>query len=201
MPGAKRAFDAVMAGLMLFLLSPFMLAIAVMVRSDGGPAIFSHFRVGKGGRLFGCFKFRTMKVDAEEQLARLLKEDACAAEEWDRCRKLKNDPRITRVGAWLRKTSLDELPQLINVMRGDMSLVGPRPVTAGELEAYGVMADRYLSVRPGMTGPWQIGGRSDTTMSERIRLDADYAADPSMKKDLQVLAKTPVAVISTKGAR
>lgn len=202
MPGAKRAFDLVFAGLLLFSLWPVMLVLGVLVRRDGGPAIYSHARMGKNGREFGCLKFRSMHVDSKRRLEELLSQDPDARQQWESVRKIKDDPRITPVGRLLRATSLDELPQLINVIKGDMSLVGPRPVTQEELSQRTAPAQQaYLAVRPGMTGPWQVGGRSDTSADERARLDQGYANDPSMQRDIAVLAKTPVAVISRKGAR
>jgi lipopolysaccharide/colanic/teichoic acid biosynthesis glycosyltransferase len=175
--------------------------LVLLVRMDGGPAFYAHERVGRGGRLFGCLKFRSMVVDSERRLAELLARDPAARAEWEATRKLKRDPRVTWVGRFLRASSLDELPQLINVLRGDMSLVGPRPVICAELAAhYGAAAQHYLSVRPGLTGPWQISGRSDTTYAQRVALDVGYATRADLWTDVKILLRTPAAVILRRGA-
>jgi Undecaprenyl-phosphate galactose phosphotransferase WbaP len=200
-PIAKRALDVIGAGLGLVLLAPFFLVVALLVRADGGPAFFAHQRVGRGGKLFGCLKFRSMVVDSQTRLEALLASDAAARAEWEATRKLKNDPRITRIGRLLRSTSLDELPQLINVLRGDMSLVGPRPVLEAELDRYyGASAAHYMAVRPGITGLWQVSGRSETTYESRVALDVAYVSRPSLLADLSILLRTPVAVLSRRGA-
>lgn len=197
---AKRAFDIIIATTVLLAATVPMLVIALLVRIDGGPAIFGHARVGKGGRMFDCLKFRSMRVDAQEQLDALLAADPVARQEWDSTRKLKNDPRITCVGSIIRKTGLDELPQLVNVIRGDMSLVGPRPVTVSEMEQYGEVGERYKRVRPGITGLWQVSGRNDTTYAQRVSLDAWYVANWSPWHDLVILLKTVPAVLFRRGA-
>jgi lipopolysaccharide/colanic/teichoic acid biosynthesis glycosyltransferase len=200
-PAAKRALDIAASAALLALLAIPMLVLALLVRADGGPAMFSHARVGRGGALFGCLKFRSMVPDAEARLAALLATDEAAREEWAATRKLRNDPRVTRVGRFLRATSLDELPQLINVLRGDMSLVGPRPVQAAELATYyGAAAEHYQSVRPGITGPWQISGRNETSYDRRVALDVAYATQPSLIEDLRILLRTPAAVLLRRGA-
>lgn len=200
-PVAKRAMDVAVAGLALALLALPMLVLVLLVRADGGPAFFAHKRVGKGGKLFGCLKFRSMVPDAEQKLNKVLESDPAAREEWATSRKLKNDPRVTRTGKFLRATSLDELPQLINVLKGEMSLVGPRPVTQAELTAnYGAAAEHYQLVRPGITGPWQVSGRSETTYDRRVALDVAYATQPSLLTDLRVLLATPAAVLLRRGA-
>lgn len=200
-PAAKRAMDIAGAGVLLLLLGLPMLLLAVLVRADGGPALFAHTRVGKGGRRFGCLKFRSMVTDAEARLSDLLARDAGARAEWEASRKLRHDPRVTRIGRFLRSTSLDELPQLINVLKGEMSLVGPRPVTAAELAAhYGAAAEHYQLVRPGITGPWQVGGRSETSYDHRVALDVAYATRPSLIEDIKLLLRTPVAVLARRGA-
>lgn len=200
-PAAKRAIDIVGAAVLLVLLAVPMLIIAALVRADGGPALYSHTRVGRGGRPFGCLKFRSMVVDSEARLAALLAADEAARAEWAATRKLRNDPRVTRIGRFLRATSLDELPQLINVLKGEMSLVGPRPVQAAELVTYyGAAAEHYQSVRPGITGPWQISGRSETSYDRRVALDVAYATRPSLLEDLRILALTPLAVLGRRGA-
>lgn len=200
-PSAKRTFDIVGAGILLVVVAPFFLLVMAAVRMDGGPAFFSHTRVGRNGVSFGCLKFRTMVPDAAARLDAILKQDSVARHEWENTRKLRNDPRITRLGRILRATSLDELPQLINVLRGQMSIVGPRPVVQQELVYfYGDAASIYSSVRPGITGPWQVSGRCDTGYQERVRLDAEYATNPSLRRDLVILMRTPAAVLRGRGA-
>ena len=200
-PIAKRALDIIGAGLGLVVLSPFFLIVALMVRADGGPAFYAHQRVGRGGKLFGCLKFRSMVIDSQARLEALLASNPAARAEWEATRKLKNDPRITRIGRFLRSTSLDELPQLINVLRGEMSLVGPRPVQEAEIDRYyGASAAHYMAVRPGITGLWQVSGRSETSYESRVALDVAYVSRPSMLADLSILLRTPVAVLSRRGA-
>jgi lipopolysaccharide/colanic/teichoic acid biosynthesis glycosyltransferase len=198
---AKRGMDVIIAGTALLLLALPMLLLALLVRLDGGPAMFAHQRVGRGGQRFGCLKFRSMVTDAEDRLNALLAADPAARAEWEASRKLRHDPRVTRIGAFLRATSLDELPQLLNVLRGDMSLVGPRPVTASELATnYGAAAEHYQAVRPGITGPWQVSGRSDTSYDRRVALDVAYATQPSLAEDIRLLLRTPAAVLLRRGA-
>ncbi len=200
-PAAKRAMDIAGAGLLLLLALPAFLAIAALVRMDGGPAFYAHPRVGRGGRSFGCLKFRSMVIDADRRLAALLERNPAARREWETTRKLRDDPRVTWVGRFLRATSLDELPQLINVLKGEMSLVGPRPVQAAELAAYyGAATQHYLAVRPGLTGPWQVSGRSDTSYAQRVALDVGYVTQPSLLRDIRILLRTPVAVLARRGA-
>ncbi|WP_270935920.1 sugar transferase [Falsiroseomonas oryzae] len=198
---AKRSIDILGAGALLLAALPVFLVIAALVRMDGGKVFYAHERVGRGGRLFGCLKFRSMVADADRRLAALLDRDPAARAEWESTRKLKNDPRVTWVGRFLRATSLDELPQLINVLKGEMSLVGPRPVQAAELAAfYGPAAQHYLSVRPGITGPWQVSGRNDTSYAQRVALDVAYVTQPSLIKDIAILLRTPIAVLARRGA-
>ena len=201
LPLAKRMMDIAIAGAALLVAAPFFLIVSLLVRADGGPAFYAHPRVGRFGRIFGCLKFRSMVVARQARLAALLAADPAARAEWETTRKLKNDPRITRIGRFLRATSLDELPQLINVLKGEMSIVGPRPVTTTELDRYyGAAAAHYLSVRPGITGLWQVSGRSETTYDQRVALDVAYVSQPSVLADLRILLKTPVAVLSRRGA-
>ncbi|MBX9701515.1 MAG: sugar transferase [Acetobacteraceae bacterium] len=200
-PALKRAMDVLGAALVLLACAPAFLLIALLVRRDGGPVFYAHPRVGRGGRLFGCLKFRSMVVDSDRRLAALLASDPAARAEWDATRKLKRDPRVTGIGRVLRATSLDELPQLLNVLRGEMSLVGPRPVTQAELEQhYGAAAAHYASVRPGITGPWQISGRNDVSYASRVALDVGYATAPSLWTDIRILLRTPIAVLARRGA-
>ena len=200
-PALKRALDMLGAGALLLLLAPLFLLLAWRVRADGGPAFFAHQRVGRDGESFGCLKFRSMVVDSQARLDALLASDAEARAEWEATRKLKNDPRVTRIGRFLRATSLDELPQLLNVLRGEMSLVGPRPVIQSELDSYyGAAAMHYMSVRPGITGLWQVSGRSDTSYAQRVALDMAYVEAGSLWQDIKILLRTPVAVLSRRGA-
>jgi exopolysaccharide biosynthesis polyprenyl glycosylphosphotransferase len=193
----KSAFDRALAISALTLLLPFLVAIALAIRlGDGGPAFFRQIRVGKDGRPFTLYKFRTMVVDAELRLAELI-----ALNDSDGVLfKMRKDPRITPVGSWLRRHSLDELPQLINVLRGDMSLVGPRPALPQEAESYGNHVRRRLAVKPGITGLWQVNGRSDLSWDEAVRLDVRYVENWSFVLDLQILWKTWAAVTNGKGA-
>ena len=200
-PALKRAMDVAGALALLVLLAPLLAVIALLVRADGGPALFAHRRVGRGGADFACLKFRSMVVDSQARLEALLASDPAARAEWEATRKLRRDPRVTRVGRFLRATSLDELPQLINVLRGEMSLVGPRPVIRAELESlYGAAAAHYISVRPGITGLWQVSGRSDTSYAQRVALDVAYVVRPSLWTDVKILLRTPLVVLARKGA-
>jgi exopolysaccharide production protein ExoY len=188
--------------MLLLLLSPLMLLVAWLTwRRDGVPVFFAHYRVGRDGRLFRCLKFRTMFREAEQMLANLLHDDPVALAEWSKDQKLRNDPRITPVGHFLRRTSLDELPQLFNVLRGEMSLVGPRPITVAELTRYGRVRWHYLSVRPGMTGLWQVSGRNNTSYDERVALDRRYVEQRSLWLDVCILVKTVGVVVARDGAR
>ncbi|MFH5255376.1 sugar transferase [Burkholderia semiarida] len=197
---AKRVFDLIAATALVVLLSPVLAVIAIAVRLDGGPCLYAHVRIGLRGRPFRCLKFRTMRPDAERHLKRLLETDPQARAEWAREFKLKRDTRITTAGRILRRTSLDELPQLINVIRGDMSLVGPRPVVSAELSRYGSDIAYYLAVRPGMTGLWQISGRNDIGYASRVALDVRYVRTWSMGGDLHILFKTVGVVVRGTGA-
>jgi exopolysaccharide production protein ExoY len=196
----RRWADRLIALLLLVAFSPLMLACAALVRKDGGPATFAHYRVGGGGRLFRCFKFRTMGPDAERALRELLESDAALREEWRRYFKLTNDPRVTPIGRWLRCSSLDELPQLINVLRGEMALVGPRPIPLTELRLYGPARWQYLSVLPGMTGLWQVSGRNRISYERRVQLDEEYVRNRSIWLDCWILAKTVLVVLTRDGA-
>jgi exopolysaccharide biosynthesis polyprenyl glycosylphosphotransferase len=194
---SKRLFDVVTASLLLLVFAPALLTCVVAVKAaDRGPVLFRQRRIGRNGAEFSCLKFRTMCVDAEERLAQLHAEHGYAGGLF----KMKDDPRVTRPGRWLRRFSLDELPQLINVLRGDMSLVGPRPPLPLEVEQYPDNASRRLHVRPGMTGLWQVSGRSDLTFDEALRLDLYYVDNWSMVQDLGILIKTLRAVVSSRGA-
>ncbi|MFW7270114.1 sugar transferase [Gluconacetobacter sp. Hr-1-5] len=196
----KRVMDVMIAATMLFFALPVMLAIVVLVRRDGGAALFGHNRIGENGRIFRCLKFRSMVANADEVLKDLLERDDAAREEWVSTQKLRHDPRITRLGRFLRATSLDELPQLLNVLRGDMSLVGPRPIVQAEVERYGDNITYYYATRPGLTGLWQVSGRSNTSYARRVALDSAYVRHWTFWKDVLILLKTIPAVLRHDGA-
>ncbi|WP_177331784.1 undecaprenyl-phosphate galactose phosphotransferase WbaP [Klebsiella michiganensis] len=196
----KRMFDIMGSLVIITLLSPALIYICCKVKKDGGPAIFGHERIGKGGKSFKCLKFRSMVINSKEVLQELLENDPVAREEWDATFKLKNDPRITKIGSILRRTSLDELPQLFNVLKGEMSLVGPRPIITAELERYNEEVDYYLLSKPGMTGLWQVSGRSDVDYETRVYLDAWYVKNWSMWNDIAILFKTISVVLKKDGA-
>ncbi len=196
----KRTFDVSVAAVLLVLLSPLFFALIIAAARDGGSAFFSHRRVGRSGIEFDCYKFRSMVRDAESLLEDLLARDPEARAEWDHSRKLKNDPRVSKVGNLLRKTSLDELPQLWNVLRGEMSLVGPRPVVKDELKRYGDDVIYYLMTRPGITGLWQVSGRNDVGYDTRVYLDSWYVKNWSLWTDIAILFKTIEVVFGKRGA-
>lgn len=194
----KRVADIIIALTALILLAPLMAMVAAMIYlTQGGPVIFAHERIGFGGRKFRCFKFRSMVTDAKERLAAYLAANPEAARTWAETQKLRHDPRVTWFGHILRKSSLDELPQLFNVLRGEMSCVGPRPVVADELLRYGEHAREYTKVRPGVTGLWQVSGRSNTTYAHRVKLDRVYVRRWSLAADLVILLRTIPAVLKT----
>jgi exopolysaccharide production protein ExoY len=198
---AKRAFDVTTAMIAIVVFSPLLLMIMALVKfSDGGSIFYGHKRVGHNGRYFKCLKFRTMVVNGDEVLRRYLQNDPEAAKEWRATRKLKHDPRVTTVGTVLRKLSLDELPQLINILRGDMSIVGPRPVVDEELTLYDSFAVYYLQTRPGLTGLWQISGRNDVSYESRIAFDTHYVQNWSLLRDLSIIVKTIPAVCMSRGS-
>ena len=198
---AIRAIDIVGSLALLVLVAPLMLAVAIIIRSQSsGPILFRQRRIGLRGRSFLCLKFRTMLPDAQDRLRVLLATDPVALAEWQRDHKLRNDPRITRFGSFLRKSSIDELPQLFNVLRGEMSLVGPRPVTAEETARYRSRYWTYCTVRPGITGLWQISGRNDVSYRRRIAMDAVYARQLSLRLYLKVLFNTAPALLASRGA-
>lgn len=198
----KRLFDIAFSSIILFVLLPvFLLIILLICCSSKGRPVYSHTRITRGGKPFRCYKFRTMHPDADERLQDLLKSNAEMQNEWENARKLKNDPRVTPIGQFLRKTSLDELPQFWNVLKGDLSVVGPRPIVKDEVEKYyGVKAQKILSIRPGLTGIWQTSGRSDTCYKKRVLMDEHYVDNRSLLLDIKLVAKTIPSMISTKGA-
>lgn len=196
----KRAFDVVLASLSLLAFAPLILGLALVVfASDRSNPFFSHTRVGKDGRRFGCLKLRSMVVGAEAKLAALLKSDPVAAAEWAETQKLENDPRVTGFGRFLRRSSLDELPQLLNVLKGEMSLVGPRPVTEDEIKRYGASAVSYMRVRPGLTGMWQTMGRNDLSYADRVQLDVDYERSLGFLLDIKIIVMTAFAILRATG--
>jgi exopolysaccharide production protein ExoY len=196
-----RAFDILIAGAALAVATPLLAVIALLIwLEDGGPAFFSQKRIGRGGRRFACLKLRTMCVDAETRLANLLASSEDARSEWSADHKLRNDPRITPLGRFLRKTSLDELPQLFNVLRGEMSVVGPRPIVDAEISRYGRRFTAYCAVRPGITGLWQVSGRNDVSYRRRVALDATYSARKSLALDLRIVMATVPAVLLRRGS-
>jgi undecaprenyl-phosphate galactose phosphotransferase len=197
----KTCLDLSLSIIMLALLGLPMLLIAALIRRDGGPALFRHERVGVDGRRFQCLKFRTMVVNADQVLHDVLANDPRAAAEWREQRKLSHDPRITPLGRLLRMTSLDELPQLLNVLRLEMSLVGPRPIVHQEVPKYGERIADYVQTRPGLTGLWQVSGRSDTSYDHRVELDSWYVRNWTAWHDIAILFKTVPAVLARKGAR
>jgi exopolysaccharide production protein ExoY len=197
----KRGVDLVLAALALVVLSPVMIVLVLCIKlQDGGPIVFHQERIGHRGRSFRCLKFRSMVPDADRVLRELLERDESARAEWLATHKLKDDPRCTRFGRFMRRTSLDELPQLFNVLRGDMSLVGPRPIVSAETRFYGPVLSFYKSARPGLTGLWQVSGRSDTSYAERVELDVHYVRSWSLLGDLAIIARTVVVVFRSDGS-
>ena len=196
----KRLFDITASALGLIVLTPVLMAVAAIIfLYDRGKPIFVHRRLGQGGESFGCLKLRSMAMNAEERLKSLLESSPEMRQEWNESQKLTNDPRVTRIGNFLRKTSLDELPQLFNVLKGEMSLVGPRPIVLDELPRYGSDAVAYLRVRPGLTGLWQTTGRNDVSYQERVDMDVAYERDISFMEDLRIMAMTIVTMLRRTG--
>jgi undecaprenyl-phosphate galactose phosphotransferase len=185
---------------MLVLCLPLFALVCVLVKLDGGPILYAHERVGALGKRFKCLKFRTMVTDGDTVLTEFFVRNPLAEREWRTTQKLMQDPRITRFGRILRATSIDELPQIINVIRNDMSFVGPRPITVSEVNRYGVWIHTYYSAKPGITGLWQISGRSNTTYERRVELDVQYIEGWSVARDLMIMVKTIPAVLSRSGA-
>ena len=195
----KRIFDVISCSLGLIILSPLFLitAIAIKIEDPGGRVFYSHYRVGKGGIKIPVYKFRSMFSNSAELFEKFTVEQKA---EFEKYQKLKNDPRVTKVGKIIRKTSIDELPQLVNVLKGEMSVVGPRPIIQKELERYGEYQNAYLSVLPGLTGMWQAYGRSNLTFEERIKMDVRYVEEQSIKLDLAILCRTVRIVLKGEGA-
>jgi len=196
----KRAFDIVCSLGIMIISSPLFIYLWYKVSRDGGPAIYAHQRVGRRGKTFKCYKFRSMVMNSQKVLEDLLDTNEEARAEWEKDFKLKDDPRITQIGHFIRKTSLDELPQLYNVLKGEMSLVGPRPVIRDELERYSEDVEYYLMVKPGMTGLWQVSGRNDVDYATRVYFDSWYVKNWSLWNDIAILFKTVNVVLGRKGA-
>lgn len=194
----KRIFDVLMSTIGLIILSPILIIIAMVIKIDSkGPIFFAHKRIGKNGKYINVYKFRSMHHNSKEIFENFTEEQR---KEYNENFKLDNDPRVTRIGEFLRKTSLDELPQLINIIKGDMSIVGPRPIVDEEKAKYGVYFDKFISVIPGLTGYWQANGRSDTTYDERVQMDMYYIDNRSLWMDIKIVFKTVIAVIKKEGA-
>lgn len=200
-PDSAQWLDRILALMIIIFLLPLLIvtALAIVVTSRG-PVLFRQQRLGRGGKAFVCYKFRTMEVDAERRLKVLLQNDAQARLEWDRDQKLRNDPRITSIGEFLRKSSIDELPQLFNVLRGNMRLVGPRPIVESERRKYGRYFRDYCKVRPGITGLWQVSGRNDVSYRRRVAYDVLYSKRRSLLVDAQILLATVPCVLLRRGS-
>jgi undecaprenyl-phosphate galactose phosphotransferase len=198
----KRAFDVLFSLCALVLGLPLFLVVMLAIRfTSKGKVIYAHERIGRGGKAFKCYKFRTMYRDADQRLKSILETNSDMRQEWEASRKLKNDPRVIPLGRFLRKTSLDELPQFWNILKGDMSIVGPRPVVKAEvINYYGPKASKILSVRPGLTCLWQVSGRSDTSYSRRIMLDEKYVDSQSFVLDMKLILNTIPCIVKSKGA-
>jgi Undecaprenyl-phosphate galactose phosphotransferase WbaP len=197
----KRFLDLLLVFLGGLALLPFLLLIALFIKmSSPGPVLYGHKRLGLDGKRFKAYKFRSMVIDAEKKLENVLATDSRLKQEWEASRKLKDDPRVTKIGKFLRRTSFEEFPQLITILKGEMSLVGPRPVTDSEIEKYGENAQMVLSVKPGLTGLWQVSGRSDTDYTERVSYDLYYIKSWSIWLDAWILYRTPGAIFKGKGA-
>jgi len=200
-PIEMRILDVIGSALLILAFAPLMVFIALaIIITDPGPALFKQRRIGKNGKPFDCYKFRTMVIDAEDRLDALLASDPAARAEWERDQKLRRDPRVVGIGSFLRKSSLDELPQLWNVLKGDMSMVGPRPILPDESLRYGKYLAFYCAVRPGITGLWQISGRNDVSYRRRIAFDVIYARKGKVADNLKILALTVPSVLASKGS-
>ena len=199
----KRLID-ILGGLVgCVLLVPITVAVYIarkVLKEDDGPLFYEHLRYGKDGKKFRIYKFRSMCIDADKKLKEYLEQNQEARIEFEENHKLKDDPRITKLGKFIRKTSIDELPQFINVLKGDMSLIGPRPIVDGEIEKYGENKEKFLSVKPGLTGYWAANGRSDITYEERMKMELYYVDNISFKLDIQIFFKTIISVMKKEGA-
>ncbi|MDM9646370.1 sugar transferase [Rhizobium sp. S163] len=198
---AKYILDTTLAVAGLVVLLPMIaMLIVIVLMLQGRPVFIAHRRIGKNGVMFACLKFRTMVINADQVLTRHLADNPRSREEWNATRKLRKDPRVTPFGAIMRKSSVDEIPQLLNIILGNMSLVGPRPIAAGEAELYGVHYADYIKVRPGLTGLWQVSGRNETTYGERVQLDVRYIRERTILGDLAILIRTIPAVLRSRGS-
>ncbi|TKW68824.1 MAG: sugar transferase [Paracoccus denitrificans] len=195
----KRVLDIAISLVLLPFILPLVALLALFVARDGASPIYAHERVGRGGRRFRCYKLRSMVANSAEVLEDLLATDQDARKEWEQDRKLSEDPRVTRLGNFMRRTSLDELPQFFNVLRGDMSLVGPRPVTAAELPRYGRNLHHYLSLRPGLSGEWQVSGRNEVSYAQRVQMDANYERNLNFGRDFRIIAMTAMVLVRKTG--
>ena len=197
----RRAFDISLALIIIVAVAPLLVVLVALLQIDSpGPILFIQRRVGKNGKPFACLKLRSMVIDADQRLEQLLAESPEARAEWDADHKLRHDPRVTKLGRLTRLLSLDEFPQLLNVLHGDMSIVGPRPIVENEIWRYGEYFEDYCSVRPGITGLWQVSGRNDLTYDQRVMFDRDYARDNSLMIDMKILARTIPVVVGARGA-
>jgi exopolysaccharide production protein ExoY len=200
-PSVTRLADIAVSLIAIVLLAPLLIVVAILVTAtDAGPALFGHKRLGQGGRSFACLKFRTMVVDAEVRLAAHLAADPAARAEWETSQKLRHDPRVTVLGRFLRRTSIDELPQLINILRGEMSLVGPRPIVQAEVSRYGRYINAYYSVKPGVTGLWQVTGRGESSYRRRVVLDLAYIRSRSVRLNFAIMFLTVPRVLFGAGS-
>ena len=198
---SKRIFDVLIAATAILVLLPLMVIVAILVwRHDKESPFFAHRRIGLGGRPFRCFKFRSMVKNSSDVLDALIRSDEHASRQWKEGQKLRDDPRITPIGRIIRASSVDELPQLFNVLRGDMSMVGPRPIVSDEIERYGSNFSQYCACRPGLTGLWQVNGRSDCNYNDRVRFDIAYASQWSIWLDTFIMARTIPVIIGRKGS-
>ncbi|PSL18460.1 sugar transferase [Shimia abyssi] len=198
----EPVFDRTFAAVALFAVTPLILLLCLLLKlTQGGPVFYAHNRLGKGGKTFPCYKFRTMAQNADQRLEQVLRIDPIARAEWEQRQKLDRDPRVHKLGAFLRKTSLDEIPQFWNVLVGHMSIVGPRPITRDEAHHYGADLSLCLSVKPGITGIWQVSGRSNTTYAERVALDVGYVKNLRLWTDIKIILKTVFVVLNQSDAR
>lgn len=199
----KRTIDIIGGLVGTILLVPITLCVWIarkILKEDDGPLFYEHLRYGKNGKKFRIYKFRSMCIDADKKLKKYLEQNEEAKREFEENHKLKDDPRITKLGKFLRKTSIDELPQFINILKGNMSLIGPRPIVDGEIEKYGENKNKFLSVKPGLTGYWAANGRSDITYDERMKMELYYVDNISFKLDVQIFFRTIISVIKKEGA-
>lgn len=191
----KRLIDIFLSVGILIILAPLLLIVALLIRRDGGPALYRQDRIGRNGKRFSIVKFRSMRVDADEVLAEILASDSAIKQEWDEFQKLKDDPRITPIGKFLRASSIDELPQFLNVLWGDMSVVGQRPILPEQVSAYGSHIAEYERARPGITGLWQISGRNEVNFETRVFMGSQYINRWTLWQDIKIMAKTPSAIL------